>query len=98
MTQELSHPQVTPEQIDLWLANPVTEAYFKCLGWFREDVRDEASNGAIVDSSSADLTHAMIHQNMGQQQALISASDHANLFSKYNMVLVADEGEEDAGN
>ena len=81
------HPQVTPEQIQLWEADPVTKAYLKCLAWTREDVREDASDATIIDSACADLTHARIHINMGQQQGLVSAIDYGKLLSEFNMIL-----------
>jgi len=88
MEQETpQYPQVTPEQIQLWVANAVTQAYLQCLELKMLDVRDNASDGAIVDSSSADLTHAMIHENLGQQQALITSGDYLGLLNSYGMVM-----------
>lgn len=86
MQETPQYPQVTPEQIQLWEADPVTQVYLQCLGWFKGDVADDASTGTIVDSSSADLTHAMIHKNLGQQQGLSSALDYPFLFDRFNMI------------
>lgn len=90
MAQE---PQVTPEQIQLWEADPVTIAYLKCLEFYRNDVCEDASSGSIVDSSSADLTHAMIHQNLGQQQGLTTAAGYQWLLNEFAMVLEVEDGE-----
>lgn len=89
MSQESTpkYPQVTLEQIQLWEASPVTKAFLQCLQWFREDVRDEASDGTIIDSSCADMTHAGIHLNMGQQQGLATAADHNKLLNRFNMIM-----------
>lgn len=91
------YSQVTPEQIQLWEADPVTKVYLQCLGWFKADVADETSNGAIVDSSSADLTHAMIHKSLGQQQGLSTSMDYQSLFDRFDMVLLPEE-KDDASN
>ncbi len=92
MAQEMpQYSQVTPEQIQLWEADPVTKVYLQCLGWFKADVADEASNGSIVDSSSADLTHAMIHKSLGQQQGLSTSMDYQSLFDRFEMVLLPEE-------
>lgn len=71
----------------------MTQAYLKCLGWYKLDVIDNASNGAIVNSASADMTHANIHLNMGQQQGLTSAIGYQTLFDRYKMVLEGDVDE-----
>ena len=92
MSQETpQYPQVTQEQIDLWLTNPVTKTYLQCLEWFNADVIDEASTGSIVDTASADVTHAMIHMNLGHQQGLNTAMNHQELLSRYDMVLKLQE-------
>ena len=85
------YPQVIPEQIQLWLNDPVTKVYLQCLDWFKEEVNESASNGSIVDSSCADLTHAMIHQNLGQQQGLTSAIGYQSLFARFGMILESEE-------
>ena len=85
------HPQVTPEQVQLWEADPVTQAYLKCLDWFIADVRDDASDATIVDSACADLTHARIHINMGQQQGLNSAMGYGKLLSDFGMILMEEK-------
>ena len=94
MTQELSHPQVTPEQVQLWEADPVTIAYLKCITWKHADVVDDAGNGSHVDYSNADLTLGMTAQNLGQQQALVTAGDYLSLFSEFNMVMEGDHAED----
>ena len=95
MAQEMpNYPQVTPEQIQLWESNPVTQAYFQCIEWKREDVKDDASSGAIVDSSCADLTHALIHKNIGQQEGLVTAAGYNSLFDEFNLIMEAANAED----
>ena len=89
------YPKITPEQIELWADNPVTKVLLQCLGWFKADVADDASTGAIVDSSSADLTHAMIHKSLGQQQGLSTAMDFQSLFDRYDMIVLPEPKEDD---
>ena len=96
MVQETpKFPKITPEQIELWADNPVTEVLLQCLGWFKADVADDAADGTIVDSSSSDLTHAMIHKNLGQQQGLSTAMDFQSLFDRYGMILLPEPKEDD---
>ena len=92
MAQEpLKYPQVTPEQIQLWEADPVTKVYLQCLDWYHKDVEDKAKGDEIVDSSNADLSHALKHLNLGQQQGLSSSMDYPSLFDRYDMVLLPKE-------
>ena len=88
---KLDYPQVTPEQIELWLNNSVTKVYFQCLGWKRKDIRNQAGEGQFIDSSNADLTHAMAHVSMGQRDGVQMAMDHESLFSEFNMILLPKE-------
>lgn len=95
MAESLAHPQITTDQLDIWLANPVTKTYLKALGWKRDDQRESAGNGSIVDSSNADFTHAMIHQSLGQQEAYEKAADPKQLLGFYNMIFYPDSEEEE---
>ncbi len=91
MAKELRHPQVTQEQIDLWLAQPVSKVFLSCLEFKRLDIRDAAGDGTLVDSSNADLTHAVIHHALGQQAMLAEAADPRRLMEFYEMVFIPEE-------
>lgn len=79
----------------MWQADPVTKTYLKCLGWFKQDIADQVSNGSCVDSSSADLTHAMVHRNLGQQDGISDSTNVDYLFDRYGMILVKEKEEDD---
>lgn len=95
MAKVPQHPVVTPEQIQLWEANPVTKAYLQCLEWFKQDIADLASNGGVADSSSADLTHAMLHRNYGQQDGLADAANYNYLLDRHGMILEPKKEDDD---
>ncbi|MGI9251417.1 MAG: hypothetical protein ACR2PR_09480 [Pseudohongiellaceae bacterium] len=97
MAKELQHPQVTDSQIEIWLTNPVTAAFFSCLQWKLEDTRDAAGSGSLTDSSSADLTHALLHRALGQQDAYADAQHAENLLEHYGMVYHIPTEDDDAG-
>jgi len=82
----MQFPQVTEDQIEIWLANPVTKAYLRCLEWKRADKAEAAGTGKIVDSSNADLTHAMIHGSLGEQAAFKEAGEPEELLDHYVMI------------
>lgn len=100
MEQETpQYPQISQDEIDIWLTSRVTQTYMQCLEWFHKDTEDAARGDTLVDSSSADLTHALKHLNLGQQQGLQSALDHAKLFTRFGMVIPVEpekEEEDDA--
>ncbi len=87
MAKELRHPQVPQEVVDLWLALPVTRAFLQCLEWRRLDTRDAAGDGTLVDSSNADLTHAVIHRALGQQDVYKELSDPVEILNYYDMIM-----------
>ncbi len=97
--EPLEFPQVTEAQPEIWLANPVTKVYMRCLEWKADDQRDLAGTGKLVDSSSADTTHALLHRALGQRDAYGEAQKPQSMFDFYEMVFhppPPDEEEESA--
>ena len=94
MAQELPEAQITQDQYDIWLTSPVTIAYLKCLEFKRLDTRDAAGEGKLVDSSNADLTHAMLHRALGQQDAYRAAHIPWDLLTFYGLVYFPEDEEE----
>lgn len=84
--EPLEFPQVTEDQIQIWLHNPVTKAYLRCLEWKADDQRDLAGTGKLVDSSSADTTHALLHRALGQRDAYAEAQKPEKLLDFYAMI------------
>lgn len=80
------HPQVTEAQVETWLANPVTVAFQKCLEWKREDTAEAAGTGKLVDSGNADMTHAMLHRALGQQDGYTEAQKFEAILDHYVMI------------
>jgi hypothetical protein len=97
LTKELSEPQVTQDQFDIWLNSPVTIAYLKCLEYSRLDTIDSAGNGSIVDSSNADTTHAMIHRALGKQDAYRAAYIPWDMLTHYRMVFIPEPKQDEDG-
>lgn len=55
--------QVTPDQLENWLADPVTQAYLDCAQYCLEQAREHLADGKGLVPASADLTlhnHAYI--------------------------------------
>lgn len=86
MAKEPEFSQVTEPQVEIWLANSVTKTFMKCLAWKCLDVRDAAGSGTLVDSSSADLTHALLHRALGQQDAYTEAQKPEELMDHFEMI------------
>ena len=83
----LQYPQLTEPQVEIWLAQPVTKTFLQCLQWKWLDVRDQAGVGALVDSSNADMTHALLHRALGQQDGYAEAGQPETLMDHYEMIL-----------
>ena len=86
MSEETEYPQITSDQLDLWFANPVTKAYLHCLAWKTADIVEQTGTGKLVDSSNADMTHALLHRALGQQDSLTEAALPEKLLEFYDMI------------
>lgn len=84
--RELNYPQITEPMVEIWLAQPVTKTFMQCLAWKWLDVRDQAGTGALIDSGNADLTHALLHRALGQQDAYAEAQMPESLLDHYEMI------------
>lgn len=96
MPEEVKHSQVTEAQVELWMANPVTKAALECFEWLRQDTADQAGTGKLVDSGNADMTHAMLHRALGQQDSLATCQDPIGLLDRYVMILHPPPEEDEA--
>ena len=86
MSKETEFRQVTEAQVELWLASPVTRALLQCLEWKRLDTVDAAGTGKLTDSSSADLTHALLHRALGQQDVYYECARPEAMLEFYEMI------------
>lgn len=63
--------QVTPEQVELWLNDPVTKAYMESIAYCRTAIEDKAHSGTLIDPRNNDLTcHNLAYAN-GRRALLI---------------------------
>ena len=92
---EQGEPTVTDVQFDIWIDHPVTFAFLKALTFRREDEKEAAGGGNLVDSSNADLTHALTHRALGRQDAYEAACDPWAMLIRYKLVQLPEEEVED---
>ena len=79
--------------MDLWLTDPVTQAYLTCLKTSAEVVELKIDNGDYIDASNNDLSMNQIHSAMGWKKAINAMSNFENILKTAKMVEVAkDEG------
>ena len=81
-----NHPQVTKDQIEIWLQNPVTQVYLQSLQWFHEELVEHQGRDGQVDSTSSDVTFAATHINMGQKQGLVTAINYNSILERFGMI------------
>ena len=86
MLKEVEHPQLSETQLELWLRDPVTCIFLQCLEWKRLNTRDAAGDGQIVDSSNSDLTHALIHRALGQQDVYGELQNTEEFLDEFGMI------------
>lgn len=62
--------QITEAQFEIWLDSPVTRRLLESLETELADQIEKGGNGSLIDSSNADLTHALLHSCLGSQEML----------------------------
>lgn len=75
--------------MDLWLADPVTQAFKTCLQTSCETVKTKLSEGEYIDSSNNDLSMNQIHSASGWSEALEAMSNFESILSKAEMIEVS---------
>lgn len=93
MAEELKYPQLTQDQIEIWMASPVTQIFIQCMQWHAKESVQHLGLGHVVDSSSADLTHAMTHRELGRQDAYAKAAQPVTQLEYFNMIVIPPEEE-----
>ena len=96
--QSDKYKRITQAQFDLWIDNPVTKAYLKCLKWSGEQAAEIVGNGSIVDISNNDKSMNSIHSLLGQKIGLTTAGDPIEIFNTHQMLELPKEEEDDDTN
>lgn len=91
MTED-KYPRVTRNQLEIWLDNPVTINYLKCLEFESEKISKAFSNLSLIDSTNNDLSMNNIHSAIGSREGLRVASQAAFMLNEYGMVEAKNEG------
>ncbi len=86
MATEPVQPQITITQLELWMSRPETRIYIEALEQKLYDVETQAGTGQLVDSGNADLTHALIHRALGEQDGLKQAMNPERLMSTFDRI------------
>jgi len=84
--EALLHKQVSTAQFERWMTNSVTKTLLLCLEWRRLNIRDANGEGKHVDSGNSDLTHALVHRNLGQMDSLEDVSNIEKFLDDFGMI------------
>ena len=88
MENKDKYPRVTQAQVELWLADPVTQAYKTCLRTNSETVKAKLGAGEYIDSFNNDLSMNKIHSASGWSEALDAMGNFESILSKAEMIEV----------
>ena len=77
--------------MDLWLADPVTQAFKTCLQTSRDSVKANLGDGSYIDSSNNDLSMNQIHSARGWAESLEAMSNFESILNKAEMIEVSNE-------
>ena len=80
MTQ---YKQVSPEQVDLWLNDPVTKAYLEAVNYCKTAVEERMHNGTLLDPRNNDLTCYNLAYSRGQRDLLLETESPLLFLAKY---------------
>ena len=88
--------EITRDQLDIWLNDPVTKVHLQCLDWEWEKRREMAGEPNLI-AESADHSHAMAFHHAGFMEGLKRAGDvepslgEENIFIRSGMLEEEDE-------
>jgi hypothetical protein len=79
----MQHKQVTPEQLDIWLSDPVTKAYLECVNYCLEQAQKALADTGFIDPHNTSLTQYNAAVLKSRKETLIEMSDAFVLLGKY---------------
>jgi hypothetical protein len=86
MTQ---YKQVSPEQVDLWLNDPVTKAYLEAVNYCKTAVETRMHEGGLIDPENNDLTCYNLAYCKGRRDMVLEAQNPLLFLATYERPEVA---------
>ncbi len=77
------YKQVTPDQLDIWLSDPVTKSYLDCLNYCYEQLRKQLADGANVDPANSCATQYKSGYSSGARDMLKEAMNPQHILGTY---------------
>ncbi len=87
----MPYKQVSPEQVQIWLSDPVTVAYLGCLEFLKETAQTNLASGRLINPHNNDHTCHDIARANGMKDAFIGACDPVGLLAQYEQAGAEDE-------
>ncbi len=84
--QQDQYKRIGQDQFDIWMDNPVTVAYLKCLEWSSSQISEVMGKGGYVDSTNNDITSNKIHSAIGKQSGLNVALNPRDVMVSHEML------------
>lgn len=72
--------------MDLWLEDPVTQAYKTCLETGAAQIGRQLGEGVFIDKSNNDLSMNKTHSAIGQKLTLEGMSKFFDILSRADMI------------
>lgn len=85
------YPRVSQVQVDLWLVDPVTQAYKVCLETGAATIGVKLGEGEFINHSNNDLSMNQIHGAIGQKTALEGMSEFSDILNRADMIEVPND-------
>ena len=78
-----NYKQVSPEQVEVWLNDPVTKAYLEAMHYCKSAVEERMHSGALIDPRNNDLTCYNLAYSRGQRDLLGETESPLAFLAKY---------------
>ncbi len=98
MSKEASYPTITETQFEIWIDSAPTRALLTAMQLELDELIHNGGNGSLVDSSNADMTHAMIHGCMGKQDMVKKMADIERFLDGFGLIEYPAPKEDDDAN
>ena len=85
---EDKHKRVTQAQLDIWLIDPVTQAYLTCLQDLANNIGSRLSSGELLDCANNDYSMNSIHKAIGAKSMAETMSSFESVLTSGEMIEV----------
>ena len=91
MNDKLDYPQITQDQLEVWLNNPVTKTYLQSLYFSHSQEKEAIGNGSCLNKESMERSFAAMNEAEGIKSGLTAAMDVVGLLNKHVLLEQAED-------